>query len=96
MSFFYRHRNQFAACFYFIGFVQIIYYSTSKLVPSIPFLPYLLSSASAVVSFLWDAVLGIGFGLLFLAVAWLMTSIPSPSGASQSGIESKAESKTQQ
>ena len=94
ISFFYRHRNKFAAFFYFVGFIQIIYYTTSKLMPSLPFLPYLLSSAGAVVSFLWDAVLGIGFGLLFLAVAWLMTSIPSPSTTSQSRIEPNAESKT--
>ena len=96
MSFFYRHRNKFAAFFYFIGFIQIIYYTTSKLVPSIPFLPYLMSTASAVVSFVWDIVLGIGFGILFLAVAWLMTIIPSPSTASQPRIEPEAESKTQQ
>ena len=99
MSFFYRHRNKFAAFFYFVGFIQIIYYTTGKLIPNLNAVvsfPYLLSNPSVVFSFLWDAVLGIGFGLLFLAVAWLMTSIPSPSTTSQSRIEPKAESQTQQ
>ncbi len=78
VSFFHRHRFKFAAFFYFVGFIQIIYYTTGKLIPSISFLPLLLTSANAVFSLVWDLVFGIGSGLLFVAVGWLMTNTPSP------------------
>ncbi len=95
VGFFYRHRVKFAAFFYFVGSIQILNYVTTKLVPSLPFLSYLIYSASALFSLLWDAVLGIGSGMLFLAVGWLMTSIPNPPRTDQPRAEPKAEPKTQ-
>jgi len=95
VGFFYRHRVKFAAFFYFVGSIQIINYMTVKLVPSLPFLSYLVYSANALFSLLWDAVLGIGLGILFLAVGWLMTSIQSPPRTGQPRAEPKAEPQTQ-
>ena len=95
MGFFYRHRRKFAAFFYFIGSIQIINYLTARLVPSLPFIPSLMYSASALFSLLWDAVMGIGLGVLFLTVGWLMTSVPNPPGTDRPRAEPKAEPQTQ-
>jgi len=94
--FFYRHRVKFAAFFYFVGSIQIINYLAAKLVPSLPFLSYVIYSAGALFSFLWEAVLGIGSGMLFLAVGWLMTSMPNPPKTGQPRAEPKVEPQTQQ
>ncbi len=94
-SFFYRHRTKFAAFFYFVGSVQIINYLTTKLPPilSSPFLSYL--SASALFSLLWDIVMGIGLGILFLAAGWLMASIFKASETGQRMAEPSAGNKNQ-
>jgi len=88
--FFYRNRFKLAAFFYFVGFIQIIYFLVVELSPTIS---YLALGPAGLIPLLWSIMMNIGIGLLFLAVAWLSTIIPSPPSSVQIKEEKPQEGK---
>ena len=74
---FHKHRFKIAAFFYFIGFIQLIHYFTTRLFPTLTYLGFALSNPSSFILWLWEVTREIGTGFLFLVVAWIMTIIPT-------------------
>jgi hypothetical protein len=72
----YRNRLKLAAAFYFVGFIQLIYYSAARLLPSLVYLEVMVRDPGGFIQWLWSVVMELCIGMLFISVAWLLTVLP--------------------